>query len=193
MTDNDNKECNKMKKIWIIGIVVLTAALTVGAAFAQTTTPAEPTTEYGPGMMGGRGGYGMMNQEFYQAQLADGSYGPMHEYMMEAFANAFGINPEDLESRLAAGENMWQVAEAYGISSEDFSALRLEVRAGALEQAVAAGIITQGQAEWMNQRMGNRGFAGGACDGTGPDGSGMRGGGMRGGGMRGAQTGSQGG
>ena len=182
-----------MKKIWIIGIVVIAAALAVGSAFAQAPTPTEPGTGYGPGTMGGRGGYGMMGQGFFQSRPTDGSYGPMHEYMVEAFAEAFGISATDLESRLAAGESMWQVAEAYGINPEDFSVLRLEVRAGALQQAVEAGIITQEQANWMNQRMDSRGFAGGACNGMGPDGRDRPSSGMRGFGNRGARSASQGG
>ena len=178
-----------MKKIWIIGIVVLATALVAGAAFAQSPTPAEPGTGYGTGMMGGRGGYGMMGQ----AQLADGSYGPLHDYMVEAFANAFGIDVEELESRLAANESMWQIAESYGVSAEDFSALRLEARTSALQKAVEAGAITQEQANWMNQRMSNRGFAGGTCDGMGPEGMDRPSSGMRGFGNRGARTASQGG
>lgn len=177
-----------MKKIWIIGIVVLATALVAGAAFAQAPTPTEPGTGYGTGMMGGRGGYGMMGQ----AQLADGD-GPLHEYMVEAFANALGIDVEELETRLAANESMWQIAESYGVSAEDFSALRLEARASALQQAVEAGLITQEQATWMNQRMSNRGFAGGACDGMGPDGTDRPSSGMRGFGNRGARAASQGG
>ncbi|MFO7623794.1 MAG: hypothetical protein R6V73_05535 [Anaerolineales bacterium] len=182
-----------MKKIWIIGIVVIAAALTAGAALAQAPTPAEPGTGYGPGMMGGRGGYGMMGQGFFQDRPTDGSYGPMHEYMVDAYANAFGISSEELNSRLAAGESMWQVAESFGISPENFSALRAEVRAGALQKAVEAGLITQEQATWMNQRMGSRGFAGGACNGTGPDGTDRPSSGMRGFGNRGARAASQGG
>jgi hypothetical protein len=180
---------NKMKKIWIIGVVVIVAALGVGVAFAQEPTPFEPGTGYGTGIMGGRGGYGMMSQ----TQLADGSYGVMHEYMIEAFANAFGIIPEDLESRLADGESMWQVAEAYGFSSEDFSALRLEVRDSARQQAVEAGLITPEQAEWMNQRMLRMDGAGiGDCDGTGPDIANRPRSGMLGFGNRGARAASQG-
>jgi hypothetical protein len=179
-----------MKKIWIIGIVVIVAALGVGAAFAQAPTPAEPDTSYGPGMMGGRGGYGMLGQ----TQLADGGYGPMHEYMIDAFAEAFGISPDELNSRLVAGESMWQIAEAYGFGSEEFSAMRLEARDYALQQAVQAGTITQEQAEWMSQRM-NRmgGYGSGACDGSGLDGIDRPSSGMRGFGMRGARAGSQGG
>jgi hypothetical protein len=192
-TVNLIKGVNNMKKIWIIGILVIAAALTAGAALAQAPTPVEPGAGYGPGTMSGRGGYGMMGQGFFQAQPADGNYGPMHESMVEAFANALGASVEDIESRLAAGESMWQVAEAFGISPENFSALRAEVRAGALQKAVEAGLITQEQATWMNQRMGSRGFAGGACNGTGPDGTDRPSSGMRGFGNRGARAASQGG
>ena len=183
-----------MKKIWIIGIIGLAAALTVGVALAQSPTPVEPGTTYGPGMMGGRGGYGMMGQGFFQARSADANAGPMHEYMVGAFAEAFGINAEDLNTRLSAGESMWQVAESLGYSTEDFTALKLEARAAALQQAVEAGIITPEQAEWMNQRMSQMGgFGSGTCDHTGANRTDRPSSGMRGFGMRGARAASSGG
>ena len=183
-----------MKKIWIIGIIGLAAALTVGVAFAQSPTPAEPGTTYGQGMMGGRGGYGMMGQGSFQTRTANADYGPMHEYMVGAFAEAFGISTEDLNARLASGESMWQVAESLGYSTEDFTTLRLETRAAALQQAVEAGIITPEQAEWMNERMSQMGgFGNGTCDHTGTNRTDRPSSGMRGYGMRGARAASSGG
>lgn len=178
-----------MKKIWILGVVVIVAALAVGVAFAQEPTPAEPGTGYGTGMRGARGGHGMMSQ----TQLADGSYGVMHEYIIEGMATNLGTSPEDLEARLAAGESMWQIAEEYGINLEDFRTLMLEVRDSARQQAVEAGLIAPEQAEWMNQRMLRMDGAGiGDCDGTGPDISSRRSSGMLGFGNRGARAASQG-
>jgi hypothetical protein len=47
---------------------------------------------------------------------------------------------------------MWTVAEAQGTTLEDFQALMVEIRGTAVEQAVAAGTLTQEQADWMAQR-----------------------------------------
>lgn len=179
-----------MKKILVLGLVLVAAtALTVGIAFAQTPTP-QGSGGYGPGMMGGRGGYSMMGF----GGPVDGSYGPMHESMVTTFAKAFGLTPEALQARLDAGETMWQVAEAQGYDLETFRSLMLEARAEALQQAVDDGTLTQEQADWMSQRMSRTGgFGNGACDGTGPNGSGMHGSGMRGFGNRGARSASPGG
>ena len=185
-----------MKKIWTLGLVlIVAAALTAGVAFAQTPSP-QGSGGYGQGMMGGRGAHSLMGQ----GGPVDGSFGPMHEYMVATFAEALNLTPAELQAHLDAGETMWQVAEAQGITLENFRTLMLEARADALQQAVEAGTITSDQAEWMSQRLsrmeergfGSGGFGSGACDGTGPHGSGQRGGGMRGFGMRGVRSASPG-
>jgi len=101
-------------------------------------------------MMGGRFGGGMMAG--YGRQ---GSEGPLHEYMVAAFAPAFNLTAETLEARLDAGET--------------------------LSAAVAAGVITQEQAEfmlshWEQMWASDYGPGSGNCGGMGRGG---RGGGMR--------------
>jgi len=179
-----------MKKWYLFGVLALVAALTLivsGVALAQDETPPAPETPYyGPGMMNrpydgerggwagrgaGRGGWGMSGGYY-----ATGEYGPMHDAMMGAFAEAFGLSQEELEARQAAGETMWEIAEAQGFSAEEFASLMTEARSEALEQAVAEGTITQEQADWMIQRMAQRqayGYGPGssACTGSGPTGS----------------------
>ena len=123
-------------------------------------------------MRGGRGGGGMMSSAY------DGEYGPMHETMLTAFAEAFGLSVDEIETRHAAGETMWQIAEAQGYSFEEFTTLMLEARTTALEQAVAAGLLTQEQADWMLSRWGGQGSGTGTCQGgTLRGGMGGRGGG----------------
>lgn len=111
--------------------------------------------------------------------------GPMHDYMLAAFSEVLGLSVDQLESRLAAGETMVQIAISEGIAIDDLPALMQRVRTRAMENAVAAGALTQEQAQWMRQQgarrgggmMGN-GSGFGPCDGTGvPAGSGMRRGG----------------
>ena len=168
---------------FVLAAVVFSVA---GFAYAQTQNPPdadsvcpfcdadEGFTGRG-GMMrggnwGGRGG--MMNF------AADGEYGPMHDSMMAAFAEAFGLTADEVEARHDAGETMWQIAESQGYSLEDFNALMLSARSTALEQAVADGLVTQEQADWMQSRwdaMQANGFGTGTCLGGGQNG-GMMGG-----------------
>ena len=77
---------------------------------------------------------------------------------------------------------MWQVAEAQGFSQEEIQEKMLAARTQALEAAVAAGALTQEQADWMSQHMGQRGANGmgpGNCPGMGGAGNARRGPGWR--------------
>jgi hypothetical protein len=148
-----------MKKFLVITAFALVAILALGIAgfaYAQTQTPPNDNQPFGygqmgPGMMGGRMngrsfGWGMMGGQ-------PGTGGPMHEYMVNAFAAALGMTPEELQAELDAGETMWTVAEARGYTAEQFSELMLQARDQALKDAVAAGVLTQEQANSMLQRM----------------------------------------
>lgn len=173
-----------MKKVVLIAVVafVVLAALGVaGYAYAQTPTP--PTNPYGPGSAYGRGG-GMMGD--FRGGMMGGwrsaqGYGPMHEYMVAAMAEALGMTVDELNTELAAGKTMWLIAQEKGFTLEEFQTLMLEARQKALAQMVADGVITQDQADWMlNHMQGMWGGAGGyGCPGMGGFG---RGGFGRGGG-----------
>jgi hypothetical protein len=158
-----------LKKLVLIGAVLMVALLALGAAglaYAQEPQPTEPVPfgqgfSRGGGMMG-RGG-GMMGR---WNQGANGQYGPMHEYMVGSMSDALGMTVEELNAELAAGKTMWQVAEAKGLSLEETQSLMLDARKAAFEKMVADGVITQEQADWMLSRMqGMRGQGGaqGGC------------------------------
>jgi len=157
-----------MKKILLVVGISIFAVLAfgvVGYAYAQNQTPPASEYPYGPGMMGnyddnsrgyGRGmmggrdggmmgGYGMMS--------GNGEYGPMHESMVAALAEALVLTPEEVEARHDAGETMWQIAEAAGLNSEEIQNLMLSAHDLALEDAVANGGLTEEQAEGMDTHM----------------------------------------
>jgi hypothetical protein len=176
----------KMKKIVLIGVFVMIAALGVaGFAYAQADTPPgtpDPASGYGyfgGGMMYGSqgGGWGMMGRRGgFRAQATSGEYGPLHEYIIAAFADALELSPEEIESRLAGGETMWQIADSQGMSFEAFGDLMIEARTNAIQAAADADVISQEQAEWMLQRMSQRQASGygpgsGQCDGLGANAS----------------------
>ena len=148
-----------MKKNWIIagllGITVL-ALGTAGLTYAQSETP-QPASPpgYGNGMMGGRGYIAGM-----RGGHIIGEEGPHHGGMIEAFAEATGLTPEELESRLASGETMWQIVESEGVSMEEFGEIMSQVRADFIQQALDDGTLTQEQADFMAQRGSKRGAGG---------------------------------
>lgn len=152
------------KTLLIVAVVVLAlGALGVGAAFAQGGNP--PSYPYGGGMMGGRGGYG-----------------PMHDYVEQALADKLGLTEEQVEADLAAGKPMYQIALDNGITQENLAAFMTDIHKTAFDKAVAAGVMTQAQADSMLQRMAQNGFNYGNCPMGGGgygQGRGMMGGGGR--------------
>ncbi len=155
-----------MKKILIVSAVViaLVAALGVaGYAYAKTQLPfLSGNIPYGTGMMGqysgpgggmggwrangGRGG-GM------GGWYAEGEYGPLHEYMQAAIAEEFDLSVEELQALHDDGKTLWAYAQEQGMTQEEFAEKMLAARTQALQAAVADGVITQEQADWMLERM----------------------------------------
>ena len=159
-----------MKKTLLVVAAVMTLLAVLGItgyAFAQTPTP---TPSWG-GMMGGwTNGSGHMGG----MMGANGSYGPMHNYMLKALTEKLNLSVEELQARLDNGETMWDVARAQGLSDDQVSVLMAEAHNQAVKEAVAAGVITQEQADWMNshmQQMHGNGFSGGCHGGTGTPGN----------------------
>jgi hypothetical protein len=133
----------------------------------------------GYGMMGGLGGRGG-----FGGPGGGPGDGLLHDYMIAGFAEAFGLSTEELQARLDAGETMYQVATSLGWTQEQFFQTMQTVRTEAINQAVADGVITQEQADWMLERMNQmweNGFGPGSGAGTGncPMGGGRFGGGRR--------------
>lgn len=135
-----------MKKFLVIGSIALAlvAALALGVtgwAYAQDDQPVSPYNEW----MGRGGMHGWAN---------DGVYGPMHDYMFPAMAQAFGLSETELQASHDEGKTLWDIAQEQGISFEDFQARMLEARETAFAAMVADGVISQEQADWMLERMG---------------------------------------
>jgi len=138
------------KTILIVGLLVLAlGVLGVGVVFAQGTNP--PYAGHGP----------MRNGE-----------GPLHTFMVIEFAKKLDLNVNDINTRIAAGETMYDIALSAGVTAEEFLTVMTEVRTAALDAAVKANVITQEQADWMKSRgFGQGGMGTGTCDGTGMQGA----------------------
>lgn len=127
------------KTLLIVALLVLAfGALGVGVAFAQGGQP--PAGQRG--------------------------YGWMHEYVEQALAAKLGLTETQVEDQLAAGKPMYQIALDNGVKQEDLSTFINEVHKDAFSKAVADGVLTQAQADWMLQRMQNmyqNGYGAGNC------------------------------
>ncbi|MEO8356466.1 MAG: hypothetical protein ABI621_11160 [Chloroflexota bacterium] len=122
-----------MKKTILISVLVLLAVgvVGVGAVFAQGSQPP-----------------------------AQGGYGWMHEYIEQALADKLGLTEAQIEEQYAAGKTMYQIALDNGITQEELTSFMNEVHEDAFAKAVAADVMTQEQADFMLQRMQNRGAYG---------------------------------
>lgn len=163
-----------MKKLLIAVLLVLVAAsaLATGVVFAQESQPAAIPTPGAPGF-GGFGGHGMMGNR---------GNGPIHDYVEQALAQKLGLTEAQVEEQLDAGKTMYQIAQDNGTAAADIPALLQEVHKTALANAVAAGVITQEQADAMFQhKQGHWGDGQGPCMNGGQPGQGQGQGRMRGG------------
>ena len=167
-----------MKKILVISAVVLVVVVAVaaaGLAYAQTQTPpfrmgsgmmgagrVSGGAGYGPGMMRGRlvatpgsgtnnsygpgmmGGWGMMG---------GAGNGAMRQFMVDALAKELGMTSADVQTALQSGKTPYQLAQEKGLTPAQISDLMQKMHDEALKQAVAAGALTQEQADWMDQHM----------------------------------------
>jgi hypothetical protein len=166
-----------MKKFTLAFVLVATlvvALITAGFVSAQGPAPVTPQAP-GTGNAYGRGamnhGSGMMGRG---SNVAAGE-GILHDGMIAVYAEKLGISVADLNTRLANGETIAQIAAEKGLTAEQFTALMQDARSQAIDQAVKAGTLTQEQGDWLKTR------------GAGMMGAGQRSAGR--GGMRGQGTG----
>jgi len=146
----------------------------------------------GVGVVAAQGGQPPVNGFSMMGMMWGGGYGPMHTYVVEAFATELKLSVDEVNTRMLNGETMYQIALAEGITQDQVTAVLTKVHTAAFDKAVAAGALTREQADWMLQRMQGmyaNGYGTGTCpmhNGVRPqDGTGFRGGfgpGMMGGG-----------
>ncbi len=132
---------NKFVKTILLVAVAVLAIGTTGVAYAQTSSP---ITGIGATAMGGRGPRGGSG-----AGNGIASDGILHDYMIAAYAEALDIPVADLETRLDNGETMSQIALSTGMTLDEFRTLMVDVRTQAIDQALADGVLTQAQADWL--------------------------------------------
>lgn len=158
-----------MKKLMVSLIVVGVIAASLGTATVVSAQSETPQPYFGQNG-GGRYGY-QVNSDLYEQDEV------LHDLMMEAWSAELGISVDELNVRLDGGESLSQIALSAGLSLDEFWALSDSIRAAAAEQALTDGMITQEQADLIQQSIQVR-AAGQARGGTGA-GRGM-GGAMRG-------------
>ncbi len=157
------------KVVKMLGLAVIVAvvatAITVSFALADPPVPDDGDSStggdsgayYGPWAMGGGHHFGMMGGG-YGRGMRGGYYGGgwMADYrdeMHAAVAEALGLSVEELDAAMAEGQTMWQIAEEQGVDPEAIRDAMQDAREEAINQAVADGVLTQEQADWMLGRI----------------------------------------
>ena len=90
----------------------------------------------------------------------------LHDGMIAAFSVSVGVPVDEIETRLAAGETLSDMALSKGFTVTEFQTMLKDARDKAIAAAVANGELTQEQADWMVNR-GNQMNGGSAARGTG--------------------------
>jgi hypothetical protein len=130
------------KTMWILAVVLALSAGVVGTAYAAEGNP--PTGPGGPGILNGEG--------------------PLHDLMLQAAAALLGMEPADLEARLAAGETVSQIAVDLGMDLQTFRLEWAQARRGVIEQGIADGLVERSQ---IRRMVGARARGLGQCAGLG--------------------------
>lgn len=76
-------------------------------------------------------------------------HGLLEPYMEQAMAKAFGLSTDELEALHQSGTSLWAYAAQQGLSAEEIRAKMEQAREEAIQAAVADGVLTEQQAEWM--------------------------------------------
>lgn len=150
-----------MKKLVLIIIVTVMVFGTAGYAYAQTQSPSNVRFNNdgmtnNSGLTGAYGGNGLMGSSFGAGSMgaAIGAADELlHDYIMQAFSDTTGLSISEIEVRLEAGETLSDIAVSMDMTLEEFFTMMIEVRTEALIAAVADGVITQEQADWMLDRL----------------------------------------
>lgn len=148
-----------------IGVLVVAAAVAAGFGGAQVAAaqraaitaaqsqvapapaprginPIQPGPGRGPMMGGRRDGRG-----FGRGQALGGLVQKYRDQIHAATAQALGLSTQDLDKELASGKTLGQIAAEKNITPQDFRTKFAEAMADVLKQAVAAGDLTQAQAD----------------------------------------------
>lgn len=75
--------------------------------------------------------------------------GLLEPYMEEAMAEAFGLTEAEFDALHQSGTTLWAYAAEQGFSADEIRARMEAARDAALQAAMADGVLSSEQAEWM--------------------------------------------
>ena len=78
----------------------------------------------------------------------------LKEVTTEQLADELGISVEEVKKKLEEGMSFVQIAKEGGLDRSDLRDLLRDARSSALEQALEQGLLTEEQAEWIQEHSG---------------------------------------
>jgi len=150
-----------MKKLFLIAIGFTLAVAVFGVAgfaYAQIQEPPEAQTSEGAEFPYGRAGWsrgsngGVMSSNFDEDES-----GPLHDYILPAIAEAFGLTEAQIEAFEIARQTVQEIRST--LTPEEIRAAMQQAFRTAIENALSDGAITEEQAEnWLErlEGMGDR-------------------------------------
>jgi hypothetical protein len=142
-----------MKKIFILAIMVAVLVSVFGTSGSVSASPGNPPGN-GQGHQkdnGMKGRDGMMGRGGIVGRSGNHN-GPLHILLVEAFAAEIGITPAEFQAKLDAKMTILQVLREAGKTDEEILVIIHDAYAAALAKAVATDVITQEQADWLQQK-----------------------------------------
>lgn len=142
-----------MKKTFLLFLVigVIVAAFgTAGIVAASNGNP--PGNGIGPGSW-----HAMKGQDGFMGRggilgKAGRDGGALHDYLVTEFAKVVGITPEEFQAKLDSGMSILQILREKGLTDEEIKTAINTAYKAALDAAVAANVLTQEQADWLQQK-----------------------------------------
>ena len=161
-----------MKTVWIVaaitvvlGLLAVAGGAAAAIAYGRTAATSVQAPASGglmPGMPGmrpglrfnGRGeGFGPSGG---MLGLSIGTSGPVHDAVIASLAKGLGLSVDELNSQLSSGQTLGAIANEKGLTTEQVCSLFGDARQAGVKSAVAAGEITQAQADRMLQDLGSQ-------------------------------------
>ncbi|MHB0878496.1 MAG: hypothetical protein ACYC5O_20865 [Anaerolineae bacterium] len=133
----------------VLALAAVVGVWLVVPALAQTATATPEAASQPPGDHGRGGGFGFGGGSFEE---------------FDAKAEALGLTPTELFEQLHSGKTLSEIAAAQGIDEQAVqdavTAAREQSTKDAISEAVAAGTMTQDQADWLLEGI-EKGYTGG--------------------------------
>jgi hypothetical protein len=146
-----------MKKLTKSLVILALVVVAIGSYSVVSAQDSTPDTATGFGNWGGRRGHSSSGGLMYHNSDGTGD-GLLHDMMIADFADALGMDAEDVETRIAEGETLAEIAD---LPIDEFRTLMIDIRTQVHDQAVEDGLLPESRVNQFHAYGGGMGRFGG--------------------------------